>query len=73
MKTPRQCPSCGRGTVRLIALQEMKWEFEGRTLVIPVNFDVPMCDSCEEQWLDAERCAVLDKAIAAENKGARDA
>jgi hypothetical protein len=53
------CPDCG-GDVRLIAKPgRTRRAIGGARQPIPEHIEIPTCDSCGAEWLDAQTASVL--------------
>ena len=56
-----QCRGCGQGTIRLVATPGRTWRYKHLLLDVPADFEIPTCDHCGEEWLEADRADELDK------------
>jgi len=59
----RRCRACGKGTIRPERKAGREWSFQGLSLVVPADFEVPTCDHCGEAWLDPDRAEALDDLL----------
>jgi hypothetical protein len=62
--TKRRCRSCGEGTIVPTAAPGREWTYKRLTLVVPSDFEIPTCDHCGEEWLDANTANALDSVLA---------
>ena len=59
----RRCRECGEGTIRLVARPGRTWRYKRLLLDVPEDFEIPTCDRCGEEWLEADRAEALDDIL----------
>ena len=59
----RRCRECGQGTIRLVATPGRTWRYKRFILDVPADFEIPTCDHCGEEWLEADRADELDNVL----------
>ncbi|MEK7706036.1 MAG: hypothetical protein AAB426_13835 [Myxococcota bacterium] len=61
----RRCRECGEGTVRKVSQAGRFASFKTmQQLEIPEDFEIPTCERCGAEWLDAKTAQALDKVLA---------
>jgi hypothetical protein len=58
----KRCPECG-GRVRPLALAGRYDEYKGLRLEIPAHLEIPTCESCGEEFINAKSAKAVDNAL----------